>query len=140
MSRPYSIFWMATFQILTKSLFVYESANSARMISITKFYAGVTSTCIISFIIIPISDLWNQTADSEVTFEINSHLSKRFTSTIVAVWQKQCVPDWKAPNVPRCRRTKLKICGSEYSMFNIFHTVIHIFKYNKSKSSQTIFM
>ena len=73
----YSIFWLATFQILIKSLFVYELANSARMISITKFYAGVTSTCIISFIIIPISDLWNQTADSEVTFEMNSHLWNR---------------------------------------------------------------
>ena len=79
LSRPYSIFWMATFQILTKSLFVYELANSACtcMISITKFYTGVTSTCIISFIIIPTSDFWNQTADSEVTFEINSHLSNR---------------------------------------------------------------
>ena len=73
--RPYSIFWMATFQILTKSLFVYESANS--VISITKFYAGVTSACIIWFIIIPISDLRNQTADSEVTIEMNSQLWNR---------------------------------------------------------------
>ena len=121
---------------------MYESANSAHMISITKFYAGVTCTCIILFIIIPISDLWNQTADSEVTFEINSHLSNYtdLTSTVVAVWQKQFIPDWKAPNVPGCRRTELKICGSEYSVFNIFYTVIHILKYNKSKSYQTIFM
>ena len=52
------------------------------------------------------------------------------TSTVATVWQKQCIPDWKALNGPGCRRTiKLKICGSEYSMFNIFYTVIHIFKY-----------
>ena len=41
--------------------------------------------------------------------------------TVVVVWQKQCIPDWKAPYVPECRGTKLKICGSEYSIFNIFY-------------------
>ena len=76
-----------------------------------------------------------------LTFEIKlltARLQLKWTATyetdltstvIVTVWQKQCIPDWKAPNGPGCRRTKLKICGSEYSMFNIFYTVIHIFKY-----------
>ena len=44
LGRPYSTFWMATFQILAKSLFVYictQSANSTHMISMTKFYTGV---------------------------------------------------------------------------------------------------
>jgi len=52
------------------------------------------------------------------------------TSTSVAtVWQKL--------NVRGCRRTKLKICDSKYSIFTIFYIVI--FVHNKSNSYQTMF-
>ena len=60
------------------------------------------------------------------------------TSTSVAtVWQKLCVSDWKALNVRGCRRTKLKMCGSKYSMFTIFY--IAVYMHNKSNSYQTMF-
>ena len=42
---------------------------------------------------------------------------------LTAVWQKQCIPDWKALNVRGCTTT-VNICGSKYSMFNIFYTGI----------------
>jgi len=59
------------------------------------------------------------------------------STSVTAVWQKLCISDWKALNVRGCRRTKLKICGSKYSMFTIFYTII--FMHNKSNSYQTMF-
>ena len=59
------------------------------------------------------------------------------STSVAAVWQKLCISDWKALNVRGCRRTKLKICGSKYSMFTILYIVI--FMHNKSNSYQTMF-
>jgi len=58
------------------------------------------------------------------------------STSVAAVWQKLCISDWKALNVRGCRRTKLKICGSKYSMFTIFYIVI--FMHNKSNSYQCL--
>ena len=58
-------------------------------------------TCIILFIIISISDLWNQTADSEVTFEINSHLSNRSYIYSSCCVTKTVYPWLKGTKCPR---------------------------------------
>ena len=58
------------------------------------------------------------------------------STSVAAVWQELCISDWKTLNVRGCRRTKLKICGSKYSVLTIFYTVI--FVHNKSNSYQTM--